>query len=57
MKTVTFDSTTKPEDPVVLAAVAEGWGVAFASVSLREAKGTDFEEDLKKRDRVAELAV
>jgi hypothetical protein len=41
----------------MLAAVAEGWGVAFASVSLREAKGTDFEEDLKKRDRVAELAV
>jgi len=57
MKTVTFDSTTKPNNPVVLAAVAGGWGVAFASVSLREAKGTDFEVDLKKHNCVAELAV
>lgn len=57
LKTVTFDSTAKAEDPVVLAAIAAGWHVAFASVSVREAQGADFEVALKKHDRVPELAV
>lgn len=57
MKTVTFDSTTRPEDPEVLAAQAEGWDVAFVSVSLREAKGADFEEALRNQVRVPEIAL
>jgi hypothetical protein len=57
LKTVTFDSTAKPDDPVVLAAIAAGWHVAFASVSVREAQGADFKVSLKKHDRVPELAV
>lgn len=57
LKDVTFDSTARPEDPVALAAIAAGWHVAFASVSLREAEGTDFEVELKKHDRVPELGV
>ena len=57
MKSVTFDSTAKPDDPLLLKAVTAGWHVAFASVSLREAQGTDFEVELKAHERVPELGV
>jgi hypothetical protein len=46
MQTVTFDSTAKPNDPLVLKAVDGGWDVAFASVSVREADGTNFDVSL-----------
>lgn len=57
MKTVTFDSTAKPDDTVVLKAIATGWHVAYASVSLREAKGADFEVTLRNHEQVPEIAV
>ena len=37
MRTVTFDSTAKPDDPPVWRAVGAGWDAAFTSVSAREA--------------------
>jgi hypothetical protein len=52
MRAVTFDSTSKPTDPLVLEAVDAGWDVAFASVSVREADGICFDVSL-----VAELGV
>ena len=57
MRTVTFDSTAKPGDSVVLKAVGAGWHVAFASVSMREARGADFEVALRAHDRVPEAGV
>jgi hypothetical protein len=57
MQTVTFDSTAKPGEPLVLKAVDAGWNVAFASPSRREARGTDFEVSLNARERVPELGV
>lgn len=57
MKKVTFDATARPDSRVVTAAIAAGCYVTYASVSLREAKGTDFEVELKKYDCVPELAV
>ncbi len=42
---------------MVLAAIAANWHVTFASVSLREAKGSDFEVTLRKHDLVPELGV
>jgi hypothetical protein len=57
MQTVTFDSTTKPDEPIVLKAVDAGWHIAFVSVSLREAQGTDFEVSLRNHERVSELGV
>lgn len=56
-KKVTFDTNAKPTDPVVEATIAAGCYVTYASVSLREAGDTDFEVELKKYDRVPELAV
>lgn len=56
-KKVTFDTNAKPTDRVVEAAIAAGCYVTYASVSLREAGDTDFEVELKKYDRVPELAV
>lgn len=56
MRTVTFDSTeTGP--PIVLETVHAGWHVAFASVSLREAHGTDFEVSLRAHECVPELGI
>jgi hypothetical protein len=46
MRTVTFDSTAKPDDPLVLKALDAGWDVAFARVSVREADGTNFDVSL-----------
>lgn len=57
MKKVTFDSTVKPDTPLVLKAIELGWHVAFVTVSAREAKGTDFEISIKKHDLVPELGV
>jgi len=57
MRTVTFDSTAKPDEPLVLKTVDAGWHVAFVSVSIREARGTDFEASLTAHERVPELGV
>jgi hypothetical protein len=57
MKTVTFDTTTKPDDPVVTKALQGGWHVAFVTVSAREARGTDFEIALREHESVPEIAV
>jgi len=57
MKTVTFDSTTNPDDPVILRAQHSGWQVAFASVSAREAVGTPFESLHLSMERLPEIAV
>jgi hypothetical protein len=46
MRTLTFDTTTKPDEPLVLKAIEAGWDVAFASVSPREAAGKNFEVSL-----------
>jgi hypothetical protein len=46
MRTVTFDSTTNPDEPLVLKAIDAGWDVAFASVSVREAHGTNSDISL-----------
>ena len=56
MRTVTFDSTETGR-AIVLETVHAGWHVAFSSVSLREAHGTDFEVALRAYERVPELAV
>ena len=55
--TVTFDSTARPDEPLLLKAVDAGWHVAFSSVSVREARGTDFEVSLSAHGRVPELGV
>jgi hypothetical protein len=57
MRTVTFDSTAKADEPLVLKAVDAGWRVGFASPSRREARGTDFEVSLSAHERVPELGV
>jgi len=57
MKTVTFDSTSKPNDTVVTAAADAGWNVAYTSVTKREAQGADFHVELVKFKSVAELGV
>jgi hypothetical protein len=57
MPTVTFDSTTKPDEPIVLKAVDAGCYVTFTSVSVRESRGTDFEVSLSAHGRVPELGV
>jgi hypothetical protein len=56
-RTVTFDSTSRPDEPPVLKAVDAGWHVAFASVSVREARGTNFEASMSIHGRVPELGV
>jgi hypothetical protein len=43
---VTFDSTAKPDDRLIVKAIDAGWDVAFASVSVREADGTNFDVSL-----------
>jgi hypothetical protein len=53
MRTVTFDSTSKPDDALTLRLRASGWDVAFSTVSRRELHGAEFGA-LK---RVPELAV
>ena len=55
MKTVTFDTTTKPTDALVTEAVAAGWHIAYASVSIREAEDSDFLVTLVTHDIVPEL--
>jgi len=57
MQTVTFDTTTKPDDDIVSTAIEGGWHVAFVSVTSREAKGTDFEVSLKSYEKIPELGV
>jgi len=42
MGSLTFDSTTKLNDPLVLKTEQAGWHIAFVTVSEREAKGTPF---------------
>jgi len=54
---VTFDSTAKPSDPLVLKAISAGWHVAFSSVTLREARRTDFEVQLNAHESIPEVAV
>lgn len=46
LPTVTFDSTAKPDDPLIRKVVDAGWDVAFASVSVREADGANFDLSL-----------
>lgn len=41
--TVTFDSTTKADEELVLRASVAGWHVAFTSVSVREARAVTFD--------------
>ena len=57
MKTVTFDSTEKPTDSIVVTARECGWDVAFVTVTYREVENTDFYVDLKKFGKVSEIAV
>lgn len=55
MNTVTFDTTVKPNSSLASRARRAGWDVAFASVSVREAEGTDFEVTLKQERYLPEL--
>lgn len=57
MKTVTFDSTSKPNDALLSAAASAGWHISFTTVSLREAEGTDFEQLLRERHLSLEVLV
>ena len=57
MKTVTFDTTSKPTDPEVKGAANAGWDVAFATVTERETENADFNVELRKYNKVSELAV
>lgn len=57
MLKVTFDTTEKPNSPAVQLALRTGWHVAYVTVSVREAAGTDFEVELKSLNQVVESGV
>ena len=57
MRKVTFDTTERPDSPAVQFALRTGWHVAYVSVSVREAAGTDFEVDLKPLNQIVESGV
>ncbi len=57
MRKVTFDTTEKPNSPAVQLALRTGWHVAYVTVSVREAAGTDFEVELKSLNHVVESGV
>jgi hypothetical protein len=55
--TVTFDSTTKPTETLVLKARSLGWHVAFVSVSKREWPRTGFDVSLEGYEILSEIVV
>jgi hypothetical protein len=58
MQTVTFDSTARPDDPIVVKAMDAGLHVAFASVSLKEPRGTpDFVVKIRAHELLPELGI
>jgi len=57
MPWVTFDTTTKPNDPLVEKARNFGYSTAFTSVSHREASGADFAVKLSNHKNVPEIGI
>jgi hypothetical protein len=57
MKTVTFDSTTQPDDDIVLLAFNAGWDVTFTSVTYRENNDAEVKLVLSNQQGLSELGV